>query len=319
MSQNRDGVEAFRLGMPGNVQMELPVEGYPISDEAVTGWFLQRYGRLPGAPEVGWIMDAMAQRETTPPIDGPLPESVITSNPATGSRNAPGSARKRMLLVGAGLLAGFGALGLLVGGGAWIRHRDDEGRAVRPQAAMLDQKATTPSEAQAAPAMIPAPGVGKADVPSERPARPLTAQSDGASQPEPPAVAAAPTGNSQSALPEAAPRAPTQTPAAKPVLTGQQAVTAQPGMLQGLLAPFEEPGERQAGQPTPSAAPPVGPDKIIRVQQALQSRGLYRGPIDGLIGPKTEAALRAFQRTAGLAENGRIDTATLGRLLGGAA
>jgi peptidoglycan hydrolase-like protein with peptidoglycan-binding domain len=105
-----------------------------------------------------------------------------------------------------------------------------------------------------------------------------------------------------------------QTPAAPSVPTQQQ-----PGTSQGSSAPSGDAAEREAAQPKPSVALLVGPDKIIRVQQALQSRGLYRGPIDGLIGRKTEAALKAFQRNAGLAENGRIDTATLGRLLGGAA
>jgi len=334
--------------------MELPVEGYPISDEAVTGWFLRRYGRLPGALEVGWIMDAMAQRETTPPIEGPLPETVIMSEPATGSGNIPPRTRQRSLPVRAALLAGVGVLALVIGGIAgdfWILNRWDEGQAVRPQSAMLDQPAT-PSRGEAATATPPAPGADNAVIPSDRPTNPAVARSD-ASQPASPSVAPASTGHPQAAPPPAA-----QTPAAQPVPTEQPPGGSQPGMPerstaqsgaseqtaavqtpaatqpvpteqppgasqygvpQGSLAPSEKPVEKQVVRTKPPFAPPVGPDQIIRVQQALHSRGLYRGPIDGLIGPKTEAAVRAFQRTAGLAENGRIDGITLERLLGGAA
>ena len=38
------------------------------------------------------------------------------------------------------------------------------------------------------------------------------------------------------------------------------------------------------------------------------------GPIDGQMGPRTEAALRAFQTEQGQAPNGQLDEATLERL-----
>ena len=53
---------------------------------------------------------------------------------------------------------------------------------------------------------------------------------------------------------------------------------------------------------------------VIRVQAALMRRGLYNGDIDGLLGPKTRAALRAFQQTEGISQTGRMDIATLTRL-----
>ncbi|MBN8873560.1 MAG: hypothetical protein J0H67_12045 [Rhodospirillales bacterium] len=53
--------------------MELPVLGYPISEEAVTNWFQTQYRRAPTEEEVGAVMDAMALREATPPVEGPLP------------------------------------------------------------------------------------------------------------------------------------------------------------------------------------------------------------------------------------------------------
>ena len=43
------------------------------------------------------------------------------------------------------------------------------------------------------------------------------------------------------------------------------------------------------------------------LQVALRAQGLYRGPIDAISGPKTVAAVRAFQRTHGLPVTGLAD------------
>lgn len=53
---------------------------------------------------------------------------------------------------------------------------------------------------------------------------------------------------------------------------------------------------------------------MLRVQRELRREGYYRGPIDGLIGPMTRAALARFQRDAGLYVTRRIDGPTLAAL-----
>jgi hypothetical protein len=46
---------------------------------------------------------------------------------------------------------------------------------------------------------------------------------------------------------------------------------------------------------------------VIRVQERLARSGYYRGPIDGLIGPRTRYAIRAYERSHGLPADGIID------------
>ena len=53
----------------------------------------------------------------------------------------------------------------------------------------------------------------------------------------------------------------------------------------------------------------------LEAQIELHRRGFSCGSIDGVAGPQTAAALRAFQRTASLAENGRLDPLTREALL----
>ncbi len=52
----------------------------------------------------------------------------------------------------------------------------------------------------------------------------------------------------------------------------------------------------------------------ITIQRALADRGFDIGTVDGVIGPKTEAAISAFQSRAGLAVTGRADQSVLDAL-----
>lgn len=53
---------------------------------------------------------------------------------------------------------------------------------------------------------------------------------------------------------------------------------------------------------------------VMRVQVALMGRGLYDGAIDGGVGPRLRASLRAFQAAQGLAVTGTITPETLDAL-----
>jgi LysM repeat protein len=62
-----------------------------------------------------------------------------------------------------------------------------------------------------------------------------------------------------------------------------------------------------------AAAAPVGASlnpQHAGLQVALRAQGLYLGPIDAIIGPKTVAAVRAFQRAHGLHVTGIADLTT---------
>jgi Putative peptidoglycan binding domain len=66
-----------------------------------------------------------------------------------------------------------------------------------------------------------------------------------------------------------------------------------------------------ADQLNMDSAPNLSPDSIRQVQQALQKKGFDPGPIDGIIGPKTQEALRNFKDSYGISASADIDNQTL--------
>lgn len=62
------------------------------------------------------------------------------------------------------------------------------------------------------------------------------------------------------------------------------------------------------------AGKPASADDVRSAQQALRAKGYNPGPSDGVMGPRTEAAVRQFQQKEGLTETGRLDTDTKVRL-----
>ena len=53
---------------------------------------------------------------------------------------------------------------------------------------------------------------------------------------------------------------------------------------------------------------------IEQAQRLLARLGYPVGPADGIVGPKTRAAVKAFQRNEGLAENGKVSDQLLSQL-----
>ena len=72
---------------------------------------------------------------------------------------------------------------------------------------------------------------------------------------------------------------------------------------------------RAAGEASPSASPitslPAPANDVAVAQQRLKDRGYYSGPVDGVVGPAMEGALRAYQRDRGLKVTGRLDSPTV--------
>src|SRR5579859_2692601 len=53
---------------------------------------------------------------------------------------------------------------------------------------------------------------------------------------------------------------------------------------------------------------------VSEAQQALNDKGFNAGPVDGVAGPKTQAALKQFQQSQGLQASGKLDQQTLSAL-----
>lgn len=87
-----------------------------------------------------------------------------------------------------------------------------------------------------------------------------------------------------------------------------------PGRDVALPRPMPEivPSETTAG------LAPVDRALVRDIQQALSERGLYAGDVDGLYGPQTMRAIRAFQNRSGIAETGAPSTELLARIRLGA-
>jgi Putative peptidoglycan binding domain len=87
-----------------------------------------------------------------------------------------------------------------------------------------------------------------------------------------------------------APAASTSAPAANPAQPATPAQTVNPA------------------QPTTPAVPPSA--SVKKLQQELGQLNYYEGPVDGIMGPQTVAAIKDLQRQAGLPQTGTMNAAT---------
>lgn len=76
------------------------------------------------------------------------------------------------------------------------------------------------------------------------------------------------------------------------------------------LVEFTQKWRNQPSEPfLPLQEGSISPE-VKRIQELLQKQGFDPGPADGIFGPKTKAALIAFQRSKGMEANGVVDTIT---------
>ena len=117
---------------------------------------------------------------------------------------------------------------------------------------------------------------------------------------------------------------PALTPAPIPAPTPTQAVQQLPPLPPPRVEPeapppvVPAPPPRPITKPSPEPPPPEGFPRPVRnvfeAQLAMARMGISSGSLDGLIGPQTRAALRAFQQKEGLPVSGELDPTTKERL-----
>ena len=82
----------------------------------------------------------------------------------------------------------------------------------------------------------------------------------------------------------------------------------------GALAAYPAAAEPRAGVQVAQASPLVQEAYIRGIQTQLRSHGYDAGPVDGVMGSQTRAAIRAYQRDAGLAVDGEAGPGLLDHL-----
>jgi peptidoglycan hydrolase-like protein with peptidoglycan-binding domain len=75
-----------------------------------------------------------------------------------------------------------------------------------------------------------------------------------------------------------------------------------------------DPGMTQSQSQDAGGASSMSPSMIKQVQQKLKQQGHDVGAVDGMWGPKTQAALREFQQQQGMQASGELDQETLAAL-----
>ena len=79
--------------------------------------------------------------------------------------------------------------------------------------------------------------------------------------------------------------------------------TSTPAPAASTSAPATNPAQPTTSAVTPSAS-------VKQLQQELGQLNYYEGPVDGLMGPQTIAAIKDLQRQAGLPQTGTMNAAT---------
>ena len=83
------------------------------------------------------------------------------------------------------------------------------------------------------------------------------------------------------------------------------------------LPPAQTPMHKASSKTIRASASKLTKSEIKQEQVKLRQNGLYRGRIDGIIGPETRAAVRSFQKKHGLPVTASLDRRTISALNAG--
>ena len=92
-------------------------------------------------------------------------------------------------------------------------------------------------------------------------------------------------------------------------LTRHDATAASGSPAASASAPAQ-PSAPSANPAQPTAPAVVPSASVKKLQQELGQLNYYEGPVDGIMGPQTSAAIKDLQRQAGLAQTGTMNAAT---------
>jgi peptidoglycan hydrolase-like protein with peptidoglycan-binding domain len=82
-------------------------------------------------------------------------------------------------------------------------------------------------------------------------------------------------------------------------------------VISGRPHPTPPPSEANLGQ----EVSPVGQrNDVTKMQENLRAKGYYRGEVDGVLGLRTRASIRGFQKAENLPVSGQIDAQTARKL-----
>jgi peptidoglycan hydrolase-like protein with peptidoglycan-binding domain len=96
--------------------------------------------------------------------------------------------------------------------------------------------------------------------------------------------------------------------------TGSASGTTSGSAASGASSPSAS-GDKQSRSASAGGQSQTGGDERIKqVQQKLKDQGHDAGPVDGVMGPKTQAALKEFQSAKGLKDSGQLDRETMAAL-----
>jgi len=98
--------------------------------------------------------------------------------------------------------------------------------------------------------------------------------------------------------------------------TTQPDATTQPAMPSASQSINANQPYAAGTTPSPSGAANVSGGEVRQAQQKLQQDHLYRGTIDGRVGPEMQQALQQYQQKNGLPVTATLDQGTLNSLLG---